>query len=214
MPPGAANAAIPNAPPSNVTAPPLAPPSAASTAGPPAAPKPKEPEPTQPYSLLKQSIFVSKNHTVEFTKKRLANALSIYMKELLSKEKDEDDNLEDIDIERITFENIRIWRYEESYSYDLENKMIKCLEQLTFGEYSSEKDPNNADMELNCGEVFPGLNMDLLCNQKISSLVDKTTTGYVSTSGKLCKDNQLLFIELRDPDTGGFHFKWSSKESD
>jgi len=91
--------------------------------------------------------------------------------------------------------------------------MIKSLEQLKLGEYSSEKDPDNPDMELNCGEVFPGMNMDLICDQKISSLGDKTTTG-VATIGKLCKDNQLLFIEFRDPDTGGFHFKWSSKESD
>ena len=135
------------------------------------------------------------------------------MKELKAKkEDDEDDSLEDIDIDKIAFENMRLWRYEESYSSDIENKMIKSMEGLKLGEYSSEKDPNNENMDVNCGEVFPGLNMDLWCDKKISSLGEKA--GATTAAGKLCKDNQLLVLEFRDPETGGFHFKWSSNEND
>ena len=105
------------------------------------------------------------------------------MKELQAKEKDENYDLKEVDTNTINFDNMRIWRYAETYSWDIENKLVKSMEGLKLGEYSSQKDPNNEDLEMNCGEVFPGLNMDLWGGKKIGSLAEKATAA-----GRLCTD--------------------------
>lgn len=64
-------------------------------------------------------------------------------------------------------------------------------------------------MELNRGDCFPGLSVEHWNEKKISTLADKN-----AVTGKLTKETQFLVIEFRDPETGGFNFKWSSNEKD
>ena len=39
-----------------------------------------------------------------------------------------------------------------------------------FTEYVADRDAENTNLELNCGVIFPGLNMDFACAKKISSM--------------------------------------------
>jgi len=111
-PPAAAN--IPKPPP---TPPPFfAPSSGIANKGaipmPPSAAKVPPPPPAKTYdfSLLQHTIYVSKSHSVNYTKERIAKAV----KEYLGKVIDEESGLVPMDKDYINVDNIRIWRYESN----------------------------------------------------------------------------------------------------
>lgn len=78
---------------------------------------------------------------------------------------------------------------------------------MKFKKFTKNRDSESAHIEINCDEIFPGLNIDLLKDRKIKDMNK-------AAGGRLCGDKEVLVIEIVDPEVDGFRFKFSDNQKD